>query len=253
MTPLRWAIDVGNTRVKIGAFEDGRLLQVLALRHSDQLNLDGLLAFGRPRDATLATVAPADADRLLDYLADCQIHVSSVWRSDGAVFRMGLLTSDVDTPDTTGVDRLMSAVGALARAPGRDVLVVDCGSAITVNATSTNRVFRGGAILPGLRLMASSLNRNTAALPYVPIGRLPSALGRSTHDAIAAGVAYAALGGVERIVRELSSGAPAPAIFLTGGDAELLSPALSFPHTLAPDLVLEGIYWASARRSEDRG
>jgi type III pantothenate kinase len=246
MTPIRWVADVGNTRIKVGAIKNGRLLHVRAVRHADSLNFDALLAYGLPRDAMLSSVAPTAADRLLAYLDDRQIHVSTIWRSDGALFRTGLLTSDVDTPETTGVDRLLSAIGALQRAPGRDVLVVDCGSAITVNATTANRAFRGGAIFPGLRLMAAGLNQNTAALPYVPIERIPSALGLSTRDAIAAGVAHAALGGIERIVRELS-GAVAPAIFLTGGDAEVLSPGLGLPHTLAPHLVLEGIHWASTR------
>jgi pantothenate kinase type III len=229
--------------------ENGRILRVHAVRHADSLKFDDLLAYGLPRDAAISSVAQAAADRLLAYLAERQIHVSTVWRSDGALFETGLLTSDVDTPETTGVDRLLSAIGALERAPGRDVLVVDCGSAITVNATSANRVFRGGAIFPGLRLMAAGLNQNTAALPYVPIERIPPALGRSTRSAIAAGVAHAALGGIERILHELS-GAVAPAIFLTGGDAEVLSPGLALSHTFAPHLVLEGIHRASSRESD---
>ena len=141
------------------------------------------------------------------------------------------------------VDRILSAVGALERTPDRHVIVVDSGSAATVNLTTKDRVFRGGAIMPGFRLMGVALHRGTAALPSVTIDRRPPVLGDSTESSMSSGVYFAVAGGVDRLIRELvaSLGGDQSAVLLTGGDAELLSPGLTAPHTIVPHLVLEGL------------
>lgn len=241
------AIDIGNTRWKAGWFEDGRLIQsrpVLATA-SDEALRDWLQST-HADEAIVSSVVPASLDRALKLLASSSIRVARTFQSDGGVFDSGLLTSELETPATTGVDRLLGALAAHSLAAGQSAIVVDAGSAITVNLVSADRTFQGGAILPGLRLMAKALNDGTAALPPVRIERQPVVPGRSTHGAIEAGIFFAAVGAIERLVAAMIATQSAAerdgtAVFVTGGDAGILSPSLSFPHRVEPNLVLHGL------------
>lgn len=250
------AFDVGNTRIKAAWFLDGKLQDAIAVAHDD----DSLRLLCREMDrhpppaaAVISTVNQAASDRLLPLLGQRSIPVRQLLKSDGSLFDAGLLTCGVQTPKTTGVDRLLSSLAATKRSPGRAVFVIDCGSAVTVNLTTADRVFQGGAILPGRRLMTSALQKGTAALPSAPLDGVPSALGRSTIAAIQSGVYFSVVGGIDRLIEEMtrqalpSEGATEPAIFLTGGDAELFGPGLKTTVTTVPYLVLEGLMEAVMR------
>lgn len=256
--------DVGNSCVKVGILGPSGLMDPLLVPHAHQERLrDGVverialvhtlletIPAGKdpsaPRVvAAISTVNPPASENLRLLLEELHCDVAVELRSDGRLFREGYLGHRLQTPQTTGVDRVLSAIAALARSPGRSVIVVDAGSAVTVNLTTADRVFQGGAILPGFRLMGRGLHKGTAALPSVTVLEPPDARGDSTERAIAAGVYFAVLGGVERIVGELSRlpqvGGQAPEVFLAGGDAELLRQRWATPHTLAPHLVMEGL------------
>lgn len=151
----------------------------------------------------------------------------------------------VDHPEKVGIDRLANAVAARARLvePG-PAIIVDAGSAVTVDWVDNQGVFRGGSIFPGLRLMTRALQQYTARLPLVSIEQpKPPLPATNTRDAIAAGVYWAVVGGIETLIKQLSA-QPAgdhSSVFLTGGDAHLLAPALAADVHLWPDMTLEGI------------
>ena len=95
-----------------------------------------------------------------------------------------------------------------ASSRAQPAVLVDAGSAVTVDWLDEEHVFRGGAIFPGFRLMARSLHDYTALLPEITLGHTRPALpGRSTVSAMQAGVFWAVLGGVEAIARRLSRAA----------------------------------------------
>lgn len=248
MADVRWGFDVGNSCVKAALLRRERPLLAELTVHSsvDRLSrwLDQLLAKDPCRKAVISTVSPPASDRLTQLLLERKIDVDRVFVSDGGIFATGALRHQLQTPETTGVDRALSAIAALDRAPGKPVIVVDCGSAVTVNLTTADRVFRGGAILPGWRLMGFALHRGTAALPEVSPSTIPAPIGASTKDAIAAGVYHAVVGAIERLVGDIADSLDAasePSVFLTGGDAPLVSPRLRVAHALTPNLVLEGL------------
>ena len=113
--------------------------------------------------------------------------------------------------------------------------------------------FAGGAIFPGLRLMAEALHDHTALLPLVKVTEHPTlAPAKATEPAIAAGVYWAVVGGVAALVRELHRSVPAGDplhVFLTGGDAAVIAPDLAdrdlYRYEVRPTLTLEGIRIAS--------
>src|SRR5262249_17750793 len=126
----------------------------------------------------------------------------------------------VDFPDKLGLDRLFNAVAVnQRRQPGRPAVVVDAGSAVTVDYVDEEGRFQGGAILPGLGLMARALNAYTAQLPVVQVQRRLRAPEKSTERALELGVFHAALGGIELLIRDYQGRAVQPlSIFFGGGD-----------------------------------
>ena len=183
-----------------------------------------------------------DDARLVDWL-----------RSTAPDSRVTLLASGdlplrvaLERPDMVGVDRLLDAVAAnCLRGAGRPAVVIDVGSAITVDLVSADGVFRGGAIAPGIGMSAQALHTFTDLLPLVDMSELvepPPALGTSTVAAMQSGLYWGAVGMIRQLTQELTAGmARPPHVFLTGGAgpavAELLGPETQY----IPHLTLAGI------------
>jgi type III pantothenate kinase len=144
----------------------------------------------------------------------------------------------VEEPMGVGPDRLCAAAGAWAEG-SEEAVIVDAGTAVTVDLLSGG-YFRGGSIFPGLSLLAGALHGGTALLPL--IGDLPGAIeppGRSTADAMMAGITWGLVGAVKELVsRTLPEGAD---LWVTGGGGEFLAPYLGHTVRLERDLVLKGL------------
>jgi len=160
----------------------------------------------------------------------------------------------VAEPGRVGIDRLAAAAAAaVAKAPGRGAVVVDCGTATTVDLVSAAGVFLGGAILAGPGLLARALAEGTSRLPEVAAletGPPPPLPGRSTQAAIAAGIGWGMRGAVARLVAEAQTALSGDCeVFLTGGSAGIVRDALPGAIEI-PELVLAGIALAAARACE---
>ena len=93
------------------------------------------------------------------------------------------LKNTYETPLTLGYDRIAVAVGAITLYPNQNVLVVDCGTAITYDVVTSDEIYLGGGISPGISLRFKSLNDYTAKLPLLSISNTFSLIGRNTNDA----------------------------------------------------------------------
>lgn len=239
-------VDVGNSRIKWARCTATGVASIVSLSHDDPAGWNTQLQqwhLAGPCFWIVTGVNPQARDA-----------VSSWLRSQGQ--RVRLLDDPkelplkvrLERPDHVGIDRLLNAVAANSRREKyRPAIIVDAGSAVTVDWLDASGTFGGGAILPGLRLMSRALNQYTALLPLVEIRKpLPEALGLSTPLAIEAGVYWAVVGGIQALSTRLSEGATAqPHTFLTGGDAAVLWPALSERAILWPEMTLEGIRLAA--------
>ena len=164
------------------------------------------------------------------------------------------IESDAGDALAIGVDRLAAAFAAHALARGA-ARVVSAGTAVTVDAVDARGAFRGGAIVPGRRLLARSLHAFTDRLPDVGPGwvdaadgaggkaRLP---GRSTQEAIRAGLEVSFAAGVAALVAGLAGVAPDSPVFATGGDAPWLLERLLFAACAEPFLAARGLALACA-------
>jgi type III pantothenate kinase len=237
-------LDIGNGRVKAGIRSDiGTVLPVGWASHRDNGLSAALESLGLPSgdDVFAACVAGPAAIAALEAWAESR---GSRLRRLATSARAAGVTCAYAEPSRLGADRWAALVGARARTSG-PCLVVDAGSAITVDAMQAGGRHLGGWIAPGIGLMRELLLQRTGDLaPFSARSRGTDA-GREfpadTRPAIEEGTRQAAVGLV-RIARErLDARAAAPVrIFLTGGDAALLAPDLPDAGVL-PHLVLEGL------------
>jgi type III pantothenate kinase len=228
-------VDIGNTRIKWGlcAPDDPRIVRTAALPDDpaawgqslgEWRAQPPLADIGGPLTWVLTSVQPARCGHLRDWLEGRGERVVVLSEA-----RQLPLQVAVPIPDHVGIDRLLDAVAALhVLPPSQGAILVDAGSAVTVDWLDEAHVFRGGAIFPGVRMMAEALHHYTALLPSVsvthPIPELPAT---ATIPAMQAGIFAAVSGGIREAVRQYEERATArPQIFLTGGDAGLLVQAL---------------------------
>lgn len=247
--------DVGNSLIKWGRCRDGRVTEKVSLPPDDPAAWHSQLAFwglASPAAWAVSGVHPPRRQSLTDWLRQRGHQVLILEHARQLPLRV-----DVEFPDRVGIDRLLNAVAARALgAPDSRAVIADAGSAVTVDLVDESGTFFGGTIFPGLRLMAQALHTYTALLPLVKVAQSePPLPGRSTPEAIAAGVFWAVAGGIRALVEELSApdGHHAHDVYLTGGDAPLLEPVLrrllaTVPNRrvlLAPSLTLEGVRLAA--------
>ncbi|MCS7064969.1 MAG: type III pantothenate kinase, partial [Fimbriimonadales bacterium] len=146
-----------------------------------------------------------------------------------------------EPPSAVGADRLANAVGAKTRY-GLPAIVVDFGTATTLDAISRESIYVGGAILPGVELMLESLAGRTARLPRVALGDTTRPIGRTTPESLRSGVLFGSAGAIEHLItlfkQELGSDAH---VVATGGLAERVAPLCPQIQTVDPLLTLEGL------------
>lgn len=233
--------DVGNSRIKWGRCVEGAVREVCSLPPEtpavweQQRQRWGL---GENCHWIVTGVHPARREELVEWLRQCGQRATVL--DDPADLPLRVL---VARPDHVGMDRLLDAVAANSRRPaGMPAVVIDAGSAVTVDLLDDSGAFVGGAILPGLRLMAKALHDYTALLPLVePPLKVPGVPGMATIPAIESGIFWAVAGGIEALLREyrIHCGSPLE-VFLTGGDAPLLQSAVPEAQPW-PAMTLEGI------------
>lgn len=156
-----------------------------------------------------------------------------------------------DDPSQIGIDRLAGGLGAW-HLYGAPVIVVDAGTAITVDMVTADGRFVAGVIAPGMRLGAEALHQGTGLLPRVVPGGQAPLVGRSTADCIRSGVFFSAVGLADRVIAGLRTQIdPAAFAVATGGDAESVAGACTHIQTVNPHLVLWGLYLLHRRSGAD--
>jgi type III pantothenate kinase len=141
------------------------------------------------------------------------------------------------TPATLGVDRLAAAVGAATLFPKRECLIIDCGTAITIDFLSAAGEFLGGNISPGLQMRFKALHTFTAALPMGRADRHTPLIGVSTQEAVEAGVVQGAVNELEGYLAQYTVYTPV----FTGGDAFYFAKRIKKPIFVIVNLNFIGL------------
>ncbi len=260
---LQLAIDVGNSRIKFVSLiteftrEESRQLPLVVNAFSTLIN--GPFPWEQFKSwivhqpvencqAIIAGSNPAGVRRVVEsWPKECLPPPVEVFNTTD--FPLDIC---VDEPRKVGIDRLLNAVAAnQLRETEQAAIIIDTGTATTVDVVGPTGTFAGGAILPGFELSAQSLHDYTALLPLIPVDDLrqeePVILGTNTTDAIRSGLFWGQLGAVKELVHQhqeqslLNSKQIAPLILLSGGGSALLAPHLEGLVRFEPLLSLQGL------------
>lgn len=227
--------DIGNTHIKTALFNNGSMVDKITVIHTDHAII-------------------AEWIRMQDF---SRAIISKVGKSfDDVLFSINRLCSNVITLDhytpvpvrvmygsplSLGYDRLAAASGAFSRFAGKEVLIIDAGTAITIDLLTAAGEYSGGNISPGLQSRFRCLHEYTSGLPLVEKDDSNPSFGNDTRTAIAAGVQQGIIFELKGYVSAFSEQHPGGVTALTGGDAGFLMKSLSNNVILLPDLVLEGL------------
>ncbi|MDR1415216.1 MAG: type III pantothenate kinase [Odoribacteraceae bacterium] len=228
-------LDIGNTRGKYAIF-DGDTLLARGDNPTDWR--DPVAAHRRPGEPLNILLAatgtpPAGLREQLQAAA-------TLYREASATLPLPI-PLDYDTPATLGIDRVAAAIAAIALHPGRPLLVIDAGTAITFNFVSADGRFLGGNISPGARLRYLALHHFTARLPLLDGAPSPGDAGKNTPDAIRQGVTRGIILETRGYIADFRLRHPAGITLLTGGDSPWIAPALGQETHLEQNLVLTGL------------
>ncbi|HEY2336993.1 MAG TPA: type III pantothenate kinase [Burkholderiales bacterium] len=234
------AIDAGNSRVKWG-WHDGTDWQSVAsvsliefAASSDHVNPFSV-THADPERIVISNVAGEGAHQLL-------VNWTSIFDAEplwlrGEPERCGV-TNRYERPEQLGADRWAALVAARSLHSGAS-LVVNAGTATTVDMLAADGSFLGGAILPGVELMRFVLHEHTGRLPIQE--GTPRDMPRNTVDAIETGCRHAQAGAVERMYRAFRDLDGTPLCIVSGGAGRPLADQLTMPRRYVENLVLEGL------------
>lgn len=236
-------LDIGNTNIKTALFDGNHVSEFTAhsgvneaLKYIDKIKFN---------EAAICSVNPPVEKLLVDNISVKTIKIFRASIQNKFNFKV-----NYKTPQTLGVDRVCSAVGALDIASKKKILsenqyllTVDFGTATTINIVSPAREFLGGLIAPGIKTMLYSLNEKTAQLPFPELKNYESLIGNSTDASIVSGVISATIGMIGETINHLSSESDQnlPLIFVSGGNAEYILQYLKYKFLFEEALVLKGL------------
>ncbi len=248
-------VDVGNTTIQCGLFEGEKLALQFRRSTNPKLSSDELGLFFRD------VLALNNFDyKAVERIACCSVvpainhSLSNCFRKyffkEALFIQAGIKTGlkiKYANPREIGADRIAGAIGAVHAAASsggaKNLIVVDMGTATTVDVITKNNEYLGGAILPGAAMSVHALSEGTAQLPSVEVVQPKNVCGSSTIEAIQSGVFYGQAGAVRELVSKMEEsvfGGERAFVIGTGGFSRSFESAGLFDLVL-PDLVLQGL------------
>lgn len=249
-------LNVGNSRLSIGVFSAGELTYSTRIPHAQRADWPAQIAdaWSRIKDSEQPGVAGASVNpplvEPLEHAVQQATGEQVEWVGREIELPIKVLT---EQPGETGVDRVLNIAAAYEQL-GKACVVVDAGSAITVDCCNEKGEFVGGAIAPGAAMQLDALHERTAKLPRVELAAPSGPVGTSTASAIQHGVYHGIRGMVKELVENYATDLGTwPDVIATGGDAKALFGDWELIHAISPDLTLYGIALAYANHHIKHG
>jgi len=240
------AIDIGNTNIKTGIFENGAF-KSFNFFNNETAAKNYLKSIMDIKSAAVSSVVPGITNSILEFFNAEFLFTPYIITKDS---KFNLKIS-YDTPETLGIDRICSCEGAVYLLNKKNktfnsnhyTITSDLGTATTVNIVKNGNEFIGGIIAPGLFTMANSLYKNTAQLPKIEFGDYKELIGKNTIKAIESGIINSTLGLYDKTFEYLENEESAGGIdfFITGGNARHILPHLKREFSFIEELVIYGI------------
>lgn len=207
-------LDIGNTLAKVALIQDQETIFSKSYKELTLMDLDAILSSYSPQKA-IASIVGKIRPELINLI---QSRVTTIILDPSTPIP---LKNQYSTPETLGYDRIAVAVGANSLYPSKNVLIIDAGTAITYDLVTSDSVYLGGAISPGISLRFSALNSHTAKLPLLEkTGNYPL-IGQSTNECILSGVLNGVIAEIDAYIDNVKNTYPVETV-LTGGDSNFL-------------------------------
>lgn len=242
---MNLAIDIGNSYVKYGVYDNDRLV-TFGKMLKDETEFD-LLKKYEITGAAISSVVPHKVIELKDLIKKT-FKVDAYIITNLSKFNLKL---EYRTPETLGMDRLCGAEGAIIQQKkdynddknNEPIIVIDFGTATTINLVKPGGIFSGGIIAPGIDTMIHSLFNKTAQLPFIDLNDYHEFVGKDTVSCIASGIMNSTVGLIEKAIERIQKdfNTENVTIYLSGGNATLIKPYLKYNSTIVNDLVLKGV------------
>ncbi len=232
---MNLVIDIGNTQIKTAVFEENILL------FKDQFQSDQIVS------KVLSTIEQYNIKHsIMSHVAhldqDIFLELKKMVNPIELNYKTRLpFANKYLTPKTLGVDRLALVAGAQGQFPGKNVLVIDAGSCITVDLLNEFGEYFGGDISPGIEMRYKAVNHYTANLPLLDRTDVLPELGNSTQNAIHRGILNGVIQEIEGVISQYKTKYQKLTLVLTGGDTIFLAKNLKSSIFAIPNFLLEGL------------
>jgi type III pantothenate kinase len=232
---MNLAIDIGNSFSKLGIFDGSNKLMVTVVDKLSAELLSDLLDRYGVTDVIYSSVKG-------EHIIIEELSSSSLARIIPLSSRTSIpVKVNYLTPETLGTDRIAGIVGGYNKYANTNVLVIDAGTAVTFDLLTSEGIYEGGNISPGLSMRFRALNNYTNMLPLISSDNKYDIIGKDTENAIRSGVQQGLVFEINEYIRTFKNLYKGLKIIVTGGDGELLSGMIDQTADYSPDLVIEGL------------
>ena len=235
---MRLLVDIGNTRTKYTVEQQGKL-SVIQTKRNEDINQQWLenITFS----VKTIIIASVSEEHLVDvFLAYAKKNSIEFFNVESESKRFGV-TSSYQAPRTLGVDRWLTLLAANFIYSNENIIIVDAGTATTIDLLDKSGKHLGGWILPGIDILFNSLLLNTSQIMATKENHVDISFGKSTSDGVNNACWAATLGFVNQSITQAKKQVSLDKIILTGGNAEKLSILLSAKHHIVHELVFIGM------------
>lgn len=232
---MNLVVDIGNTHTKLAWFDHGEIIESLRIVRQDSVNFIDILGLRHAEMAIVSSVGKINTRLTRDLKKKFK---KLIFLDHNTQLPLRI---KYKTPETLGRDRIAGCAGAICRFPGTDALVIDMGTAITIDFINAAGEYLGGNISPGMHTRFRALNEYTAHLPLIDSDNSFPRFGTDTRTAIAAGVQQGILFELNGYMNDFAEKYPGCRFIVTGGDAGFFVSEFKKTIFALPELVLIGL------------
>ena len=232
---MNLTIDIGNTRIKLGIFHAGQLIEKKVWESWDLQELKIWTTNQNVQNVILCNVGQALPSTIENFLKTHFFFIRLDTQTPLPI------QNAYKTPETLGKDRIAAVVGAFDMFPNQNCLVIDAGTCITYEFLTAEGVYPGGNIAPGIEMRLKAMHHFTAKLPLVKMGKTENIIGYSTESAMQNGSQEGVILEAHGIMDWWRSEMGEINVILTGGDADFFVKRLKSQIFVNPNLVLQGL------------
>ncbi|NPV01292.1 MAG: type III pantothenate kinase [Brevinematales bacterium] len=246
-------IDIGNTNITYGVFDGGgEVIQYANSKTDKQMTTDDLAVhffrlldlWGIGKSGITGVIVSSVVPRL-DYPFQ---HMFGKYMNIAPVFIDRALIPvriEYDNPDEIGADRIVNAYAGICMYPGKNLIIVDFGTATTFDVVSADNTYIGGLIVPGILTSLSAMEEKASKLPHIDLSITPKLIGKNTVDGIRSGLLNGSGAMMDEVNRRIKAemGWKDCVIIATGGLSELIQQSSTSINIIDKHLTLKGLYY----------